>query len=135
MSRDGPDILEIIRTVDEFVARLSERLEGGERYDALCARYLLSVAERELGAGAQMDRVEQQRLEAFLGEQGTMNELYGKLAALIRAGAADSRWDEVFELVMGHVTNKVAVSRPAQLEGDHSAAAVESEELETKDGI
>ena len=123
MSRDGPDVVEIVRTVDEFVAGLMERLEGGERYDALCARYLLKVAERELDAGAQIDRVEQRRLEAFLGEHGALEEMYGKLATSIRAGAFDSRWDEVFEVVLGHVINKVAVSRPAQLEGEHAVNA------------
>jgi hypothetical protein len=123
MSRDEPDVVEIIRTVDEFVAGLMERLEGGERYDALCARYLLKVAERELDAGAQMDRVEQRRLEVFLGEHGALEEMTGKLARSIRAGAFDSRWDEVFEVVLGHVINKVAVSRPAQLEGDPAANA------------
>lgn len=122
MGRDKPDVVEIIKTVDEFVAQLLDGLAGRERYDALCARYLLGVAERELGAGARMDRAEQRRLEAFLGEAGPLDELTAKLAARIRAGACDARWDEVFDLVFGHVINKVAVSRPEHLDDKQRAA-------------
>jgi Domain of unknown function (DUF6285) len=123
MSRDRPDVVEIIKTVDEFIAQLVDRLDGRERYDALCARYLLGIAERELTGGAGIDRTERRRLETFLGEAGSVDELYASLAASIRAGGCDSRWEEVFELVLGHVINKVAVSRGDQLDSEHRAVA------------
>lgn len=123
MSRDRPDVAEIIRTVDEFVAQIVEHLDPQGRYDALCARYLLGIVERELQHGVRMDSIELQRIETFLGETGTLHELTEKLASSIRAGVYDSRWDEVSDLVLGQIIHKVAVSRPEQLDNDHRAAA------------
>ena len=122
MSRDRPDVVEIIKTVDEFMAQIVDRLDSQGRYDALCARYLLGIAERELKQGDRMDAVELQRIESFLGEAGSLNELTCKLAASIRAGDFDTRWDEVSGLVLDHVIHKVAVSRPEQLDDSHPVA-------------
>ena len=125
MSRDAPDVDEILRTVDEFVANIADRLDERGRYDALCARYLLDVGRRELRHGAEIDASELPALEALIGESGTLEELYEKLASSIRAGTYDARWPEVFELVFAHVINKVAISRPDKLELQHSHTAAE----------
>ena len=126
MSRDRPDVVEIIKTVEEFVAQIFDQLDSQGRYEALCARYLLTIAERELTLGERMDKVELRRMETFLGATGSLNELTEKLASSIRAGACDARWDEVSALVLDHVINKVAVSRPEHLDPSHLAAAVDA---------
>ncbi len=126
MSRNAPDADEIIRTVDEFVARIADRTDGNERYDALCARYLLAVLQRELAGGAQIDRTEHKRLEVFLGETGATDDLVRKLAVAIRSGACDARWEEVSALVFAHVVDNVSMSRPDQLgAGDGGAEGAE----------
>ncbi len=134
MSRDGPDVDEILRTVDEFIANIVGRLDERGRYEALCARYLLDVGRRELRHGEQINDTEMRALQALTGESGTLEELYEKMALSIRAGRYDERWPEVFELVFEHVINKVAVSRPDKLEDQHSGAAAAERRINSSEG-
>lgn len=50
--QDRPDIPEILKTVAEFLGGVADRASGSERYNALCAVFLLQVVERELATGA-----------------------------------------------------------------------------------
>jgi hypothetical protein len=134
MSRDGPDVDEILRTVDEFIASIVDRLDERGRYEALCARYLLDVGRRELRHGVQINDTEMRALQGLTGESGSLEELYGKLALSIRAGRYDERWPEAFELVFEHVINKVAVSRPDKLEDQHSGAVAAERRINSSDG-
>lgn len=119
MSRNWPNVDEMLGTVDEFLATITDRLDERERYDALCARYLLDVARRERADGAEFDAEELLALETFMGTSGTLDELYKKLTQAIRAGTYDAQWQPVFALVFKHVINNVAVSRPDHLESHH----------------
>ena len=134
MSRDEPDVEEILRTVDEFIASIVGHLDERERYAALCARYLLDVGRRELRYGAHIDDMEIRGLQALTGEAGTLEELYEKLALSIRAGKYDERWPEAFELIFEHVINKVAVSRPDKLEDQHSGIVAAERRINSSDG-
>ncbi|HCU89834.1 MAG TPA: hypothetical protein DGR97_07820 [Gammaproteobacteria bacterium] len=129
MSRDWPAVDEIIRTVEEFLGAIANQLDGRDRYDALCARYLLNVARRELSEGAEIDERELNMLEAFLEESGSLKELQGKLGQSIRAGTYDEKWQQVFDLVMTHVTNNVMVSRPDKLESEHRGDSMPTKEV------
>ena len=129
MSRNWPAVDEIMTTVDEFLGAIVNRLDGRDRYDALCARYLLDVARRELSGGAEIDARELNMLEAFLEESGSLKELQTRLGQSIRAGAYDEKWQQVFDLVLTHVINNVMVSRPDKLESQHRSIAGSTKEI------
>ena len=112
MHRDAPDLPEILRTVREFVDEITDRLSGLDRYHALCASYLLSVAERELGEGAAVDLAEQAAFSPWSGDPAA-------LAARIRSGELDADWDRLFPLLLDHVVNKVRISKPEHLHPMH----------------
>lgn len=122
MSRDWPTVDEIMGTVDEFLSTITNRLDERDRYDALCARYLLDVGRRELSDGAELDAQELRALQSFMAESGTLEELQKKLAQSIRAGRYDAQWQQVFDIVLEHVVNNVSVSRPDQLAPHHRRA-------------
>lgn len=112
MHRDAPDLPEILRTVREFVDEITDRLGGLDRYHALCATYLLSVAERELAEGAAVDQAEQAAFSRWSGDPAA-------LATRIRSGALDDEWEQLFPLLLDHVVNKVRISKPEHLHPMH----------------
>lgn len=122
MSQDEPGLTELLRTVREFLEKVTDELEDQDRYHALCASYLLSIAERELALGEAIDHAEQARLTAFLGQSLALPDGYRRLAADIRAGSCDARWDEAVQLVLAHVVDKVRVSKPEYLDPLHRGA-------------
>ncbi len=122
MSRNWPTVDEIMATVDELLETIVDRLDERDRYDALCARYLLDVGRRELAVGKVLDAQELRELQSFTGESGSLEELHKNLGQSIRAGRYDEQWQQVFELVLAHVVNNVSVSRPDQLEPHHRKA-------------
>jgi hypothetical protein len=119
MPHDNPDLPEMIRTVREFVDGIGERLEGLDRYHALCASYLLEICLRELAEWQRLPSADDERLRAFLGAGPAVPPpaLVTELARRIGAGDYDARLDELLELVLGHVEAKVRVSKPAVLTG------------------
>ncbi len=119
MSQDLPQLTELVRTVREFVDDITDRVPDKDRYHAMCASYLLAVAERELGAGAALNAAEEERLAAFCGKPVILPEAYNELAQAIRVGRHDANWDETFALVFAHVSNKVRVSKPEHLDAMH----------------
>lgn len=119
MSQDNPPLPELLRTVREFIDEVTDKLKDQDRYHAMCASYLLAVAERELALGGEMDRVETAALISFTGQQQPLADSYAALAAAIRAGDCDARWEDTLSLLLRHVVNKVLVSRPAHLHPMH----------------
>jgi hypothetical protein len=115
MQRDQPDVIEILRTVKEFVDEITEQLGGQERYHAMCASYLLAIAERELILGPTLDANEHNAAGAFPDD-------VAELSARIRSGEFDSQWDGVFAFVLDHVIHKVRISKPEHLHPLHQTA-------------
>jgi hypothetical protein len=114
MHRDAPELPEILRTVREFIEEITGRLNGQDRYHAMCANYLLAVAERELAQGPAVDAAEQAAFAHLPGNKAA-------LAAQIRSGEFDAQWDELFPLMLNHVINKVRISKPEHLHPMHRA--------------
>jgi hypothetical protein len=110
MSQDRPDIADILATVQDFVERITARLEGEDRYHAQVASYLLGIG----------DALERKRLTEFLGRQGSLAVLTRDLCTGIRAGRFDERWDETLALVLQEVVDKVNVVRPDHLASEHA---------------
>lgn len=119
MSQDNPSIPELLRTVREFIDEVAPKLEGQDRYHALCTSYLVSIVERELALGEAIDRDERAALAAFTGRDEPLPAGYAALAREIRAGSHDARWDALAALLFEHVVNKVRVSKPDHLHPMH----------------
>ena len=118
MTQDRPDIQEILTTVAEFARGVAARSEGGERYDALCAAFLVEVAKRELNAGDNPERRQRAQLNALTGTPpGT--DLYAAFCARVRTGGLDADWERAFAFALMQVIDKVAVTNPDYLEPSH----------------
>ena len=119
MSQDNPDIHEILTTVREFAEGVASRTQGAERYDALCAAFLMGVVQRELNLGEQQDEAQQARLQALLGCSGDLIELYRDFSARVRRGDYDQDWQPAFDFAFEQVVDKVRVTNPDYLEAEH----------------
>jgi len=119
MSQDRPDIADLLATVQEFIDRITPKLEGEDRYHAQVSAYLLAICGRETRLGAPIAAAEQPRLAAFLGHDGAWPDLVRELSRDIRAGGCDGRWDAALDLVLFQVIDKVSVVRPDHLAQEH----------------
>ena len=91
MSQDRPSINDMLLTVKQFLDDLGPKLEGESKYHAQVASYLLGLCEHELRLAVGFNADEQGRLSAFLGTDGSLDDLTAKLCAAIRAGTYDAR--------------------------------------------
>jgi hypothetical protein len=118
MPHDQPDIAELVRTANEFLTNVTPRLEGQDRYFAMCSSFLLDIVQRELVEWAPLESADDRRMQAVLGEKkADRKDLAAELSGAIRAGAFDDRMDWLLEELIGHVTSKVEVSKPSYLKG------------------
>ncbi|MFZ5653393.1 MAG: DUF6285 domain-containing protein [Pseudomonadota bacterium] len=121
MTQDRPDIAEILRTVREFAQGVAARTCGRERYDALCAAFLLEVAGRELAAGDGPARHQVAQLRELLGAEPDPERPYAAFCRRARAGELDDRWPQAFAFALRQVIDKVRITNPDYLEPDHRA--------------
>ena len=119
MSQDRPALPDLLATVREFLEALGPTLAPGPRYQARVAAYLLEIAGRELERGPALDRAAALRLSAFLGESRDLPELERSLAARLRSGALDPRYQEALALLLAHAVDRVRVVKPAHLDPRH----------------
>ena len=119
MSQDNPSIEEILTTVKEFAQGVAQRSTGAERYDALCAAFLMGVVQRELNLGAQQDDGQLNQLQDLLATDGTLTELYRQFANNVRKGNYDTDWQSAFDFAFKQVVDKVKVTNPDHLEEEH----------------
>jgi len=119
ITQDQPDIAEILRTVAEFARGVAARSTGSERYDALCAAFLVEVVGRELAAGTEPLLRQQTTLHALLGATPDGAQPYGEFCRRVRAGKLDGEWERAFEFALCQVIDKVRVTNPDYLEPEH----------------
>lgn len=119
MTQDRPDIAEILRTVREFAQGVAARTSGSERYDALCAAFLLEVVGRELAAGDGPARRQAEQLRELLGGKPDPRQPYRDFCQRVRAGELDEHWSRAFDFALRQVIDKVQVSNSDYLEPDH----------------
>ncbi len=114
MPHDNPDLPELIRTVREFVDGISGQLDGLDRYHAMCTLYLLDIAQRELTQWQRVPGDDELRLQNWLGlAPGTSPDvLIEELCVRIRDGAYDGDMNALHALLLAHVRDKVAISKP-----------------------
>ena len=121
MSHDAPDLAEILRTVREFIDDVTPRLEGMDRYHALCSQHLLDIALREIDTWVPQispgDRILHDLIEA--PADAPTNEVIANLCAAIRGGRFDDDLDSLRRALMIHVVEKVRVTKPQALSPIH----------------
>jgi aminoglycoside phosphotransferase (APT) family kinase protein len=103
----APSAAQLVEAVREYLeGDVIAATEGRIRFHARVASRALAVVERELAAGAGPARAHRLRLAAL----GCRND--AELAAAIRSGAVDDRWDEVSAAVRATVADRLAVANP-----------------------
>jgi Domain of unknown function (DUF6285) len=104
---DAPGAVELVEAVREFLeGDVAEATEGRVRFHARVAARALAIVERELVSAERMGAEHARRLAALgFGSDA-------ELAAAIRSGACDDRWDEVAAVVRATVADKLAVANP-----------------------
>jgi hypothetical protein len=122
VSQYRPTAGDLLRTVQKFLDDCGTLLTGVQRYHAQVAAYAVGIVERELRLAVVTDREAQARISAFLGRDLPLEQLQVDLAAAIRAGACDQRWEEALELLLGCLKDQVAIVRPGHLAPEHREA-------------
>ncbi|MGH8595195.1 MAG: DUF6285 domain-containing protein [Gammaproteobacteria bacterium] len=115
--QDQPALRDLLAVVGEFLGNIVDRVPDRDRYHALCCAYLIGVVDRELAHDGARDLAH--RIKTFNGGQRALPEAIRALAAEIRSGDCDGRWDETFAIVLEHVIEKVRVSKPEHLDPLH----------------
>lgn len=117
MAHDLPNLPELVRTSRDFIERVTPKLEGEDRYHALCSTFLLEIVLRELEQWAPQASDDDERLRALLDDpQRPLDRLTADLSAAIRSGAFDDRMPELLDALITHVESKVRVTKPAFLD-------------------
>ncbi len=124
MAHDTPELAEILRTVHEFIRGVMPRLQGMDRYQALCSHNLLEIALRELDEWRPLETEDDQRLRRLceVGDEVPRDTLAPLLATRIAAGDFDTRMEELSAELLAHTIAKVRVSRPGHLAPEHRQA-------------
>ena len=104
---DAPTAAQLVEAVREFLeGDVMEVTEGRVRFHARVAARVLAMVERELALGAEQAAAHAERLAAL----GVADD--AELAAAIRRGDLDDRYDEVKAAVLASVRDKLAVANP-----------------------
>lgn len=116
MAQDTPDISELITTVKEFINGISHKLEGQDKYFALCSVFLLEIVQRELKDWQACNTEDDKRLMSLLPQPVEQAEVVASLSAMIGNGEFDDRLEELLPVLLKHVEAKVAITNPAYLD-------------------
>ena len=102
-----PTAQQLVEAVREFLeGDVMDATDGRVRFHARVAANALAIVERELAVGPAHDEAAAARLSAL----GFTDER--DLAAAIRSGDLDDRWDEVRAAVWDTVRDRLAVANP-----------------------
>ena len=107
---DAPTAAELVEAVREFLEHdVLGATEGRVQFHTRVAINVLGMVQREIEAGAGPAEDHAGRLAAL----GVADD--AELAAAIRSGALDDRYDEVKAAVWASVRDKLAVANPRYL--------------------
>jgi hypothetical protein len=108
---DAPTAAQLVEAVREFLeADVLGATEGRVQFHTRVAINVLRMVQRELEAGPGPAEAHAERLAAL----GVADD--AELAAAIRSGALDDRYDEVKAAVWATVRDKLAVANPRYLD-------------------
>jgi Domain of unknown function (DUF6285) len=118
---DRPEVAELIAAVREFLERdVMSATEGRVQFHTRVAVNALGMVERELLEGEVIAAEHAARLHA-LGYDDDR-----ELAAAIRSGDVDRRWDAVTRAVYETVVDKLRVANPQHLVDDEGGGSPQS---------
>lgn len=104
---DRPTAAELVEAVREFLERdVMDATDGRIRFHTRVAVNALHIVHRELEVGAAQAAAHRDRLAAL----GFADDV--ELAAAIRRGDLDDRYDEVKAAITASVDDKLAVANP-----------------------
>jgi hypothetical protein len=107
---DRPTATELVEAVREFLERdVMAATEGRVQFHTRVAVNVLGMVQRELELGPEQAAAHRARLDAL----GFADE--AELAAAIRGGDVDDRYDEIKSAVAATVTDKLKVANPRYL--------------------
>jgi hypothetical protein len=99
-----------VEAVREFLERdVMPATEGRVQFHTRVAVNVLGMVQRELELGPEQAAAHRERLDAL----GFADE--AELAAAIRSGAVDDRYDEIKSAIAATVTDKLTVANPKYL--------------------
>ena len=102
---------QLVEAVREFLERdVRDKLEGRVQFHTRVAINALALVERELTMGPEHAVAHAERLRS-LGVESDAD-----LAAAIRDGTFDDRWDEVLDAVRADIAAQLAVANPGYAE-------------------
>ncbi|MEY2460549.1 MAG: hypothetical protein QOG30_2379 [Acidimicrobiaceae bacterium] len=108
---DRPTSGELVEAVREFLERdVMSATDGRVQFHTRVAVNVLGMVQRELELGPAQAAAHQERLAAL----GFTDET--ELAAAIRAGTVDDRYDEIKSAVAATVRDKLTVANPKNLD-------------------
>jgi hypothetical protein len=106
-----PTSAELVEAVREFLERdVMPATEGRIQFHTRVAVNVLGMVQREIELGPAQEDVHRERLAAL----GFESE--AELAAAIRRGEIDDRYDEIKSAVYGSVVDKLRVANPKYLD-------------------
>jgi hypothetical protein len=118
MTQDRPTAVELLDAVREFLEHdVVPATDGRVAFHARVAANVVGIVARELTDAPMLDAAEHRRLVQLLGHDGGLDELNRELAASIRDGTLDDRYDDVTAHVRQTVRAKLVVANPKYLEG------------------
>lgn len=110
---DAPSAAQLVEAVRELLeGDVLAATSGRVRFHVRVAANVLAIVQRELEQGPALAEAHAARLAAL----GVASD--AELAAAIRSGALDDRWDEVVAAVRATVADKLSVAHPGY--GDDS---------------
>lgn len=111
--QDKPDIADLMQAVRDFIgAEIAPALTGHGAFSARVAGNVLALMQRELELGPGFRAAEQARLEALLGETGTLEALNRALCDKIAKGMLGLE-DEALMVHLKRATmGKLAIDQP-----------------------
>lgn len=110
-SHDAPTAAELVEAVREFLEQdVLGATEGRVRFHTRVAMNVLGQVQREIELGPELRDAHARRL----ADLGVADDV--ALAAAIRSGALDGRYDEVKAAVWDSVRDKLAVANPRYLD-------------------
>lgn len=110
---DQPSSAELAGAVEQFLRDVvMKQLEGHAAFHARVAANALGIVKRELELGPAQFAAEKERLEALLGETGSLEQLNRELCRRIRDGAVGTDTPGLVDHLWSTTLEKLAIDQP-----------------------
>jgi hypothetical protein len=111
------DLLVIVREFLETDILRDPGLNDEKRFNVRVAANLLATAERELRFGPAANAAEEDRLSAFVGAEGSLEEKNRRLARAIREGAVAGDSPRLLDHLRRTTVDALRINNPKWLDG------------------